>query len=125
MQKLILANNKEYQTIDGCILNDITLILDNESDIEVAKEDLSNSENLSIVQFASFENEVFTEFHELVLDNPDTVFHLIEVNEEGKIRATFGAHVKTRIEKMIEELQANQEIQAGAIIELAEIIGGE
>ena len=54
------------------------------------------------------------------------------MNGDGKIHVTFGIRQKTEMELAIEQLQrqqaetnASQEIQDGAIIELAGMVGGE
>ena len=81
------------------------------------------------MQFKTDET-VTGEYQNMKLESP--LFSTVDIAEDGKIHAAFGIRQKTEMELAIEQLQrqqaeisASQEIQDGAIVELAGMVGGE
>lgn len=116
MEKIIFANGSEFDLKDGASLGSITVIVPNFAELEKVEE---ATKDLSTVQFAT-NGEVSGEYENLVLVAP--LFHGVERGNDG-VEATLTLREKTEMEKAIDELKAGQDIQDGAIIELAEMMG--
>lgn len=107
----------------------ITAVVGDWIALGVVAELLRETGNLDEVQFKTDET-VTGEYRDMKLESP--LFSAVNVAEDGKIHATFGIRQKTEMELAIEQLQrqqaemnASQEIQDGAIMELAGMVGGE
>ena len=74
------------------------------------------------MQFKTDET-VTGEYRNMKLESP--LFSAVDIAEDGKIHATFGIRQKTEMEMTIEQLQKGQGVQDGAIMELAEMMGGK
>lgn len=129
MEKMILKDKTELEIMNGAALNAITAVADDWAALGVVAEALRKSGNLDEVQFKTDET-VTGEYRNMKLVSP--LFSAVDVAEDGKIHATFGIRQKTEMELAIEQLQrqqaetnASQEIQDGAIMELAGMVGGE
>ena len=129
MEKMNLKNKTELEIMNGASLNAITAVADGWTALGEIAEALKESGNLDEVQFKTAEN-VTGEYQNLKLESP--LFYAVDSAEDGKIHATFGIRQKTEMELAIEQLQrqqeetnASQEIQDGAIMELAGMVGGE
>ena len=68
------------------------------------------------------DNIKFDLYSDMILIRP--VFREVDIMEDG-VTASFGIREKTDIEKRLENVENGQDIQDGAIAELASIIGGE
>lgn len=129
MEKMNLKNKTELEIMNGASLNAITAVADDWTALGTIAEALRESGNLDEVQFKTDET-VTGEYRNMKLESP--LFSAVDVAEDGKIQATFGIRQKTEMELAIEQLQrqqaetnASQEIQNGAILELAGIVGGK
>lgn len=129
MEKMILKDKTELEIMEGAALNSITAIASDWAALGVVAEALRKSGNLDEVQFKTDET-VTGEYQNMKLESP--LFSAVDIAEDGKIHAIFGIRQKTEMELAIEQLQrqqaetdASQEIQNGAIRELAEIVGGK
>lgn len=129
MEKMVLKNKMELEIMNGASLNAITAVADDWTALGTIAEALRESGNLDDVQFKTDET-VTGEYRNMKLESP--LFSAVDVAEDGKIHATFGIRQKTEMELAIEQLQrqqaetnASQEIQNGAILELAGIVGGK
>ena len=129
MEKMILKDKTELEIMEGAALNSITAIASDWAALGVVAEALRKSGNLDEVQFKTDET-VTGEYRNMKLESP--LFSAVDIAEDGKIHATFGIRQKTEMELAIEQLQrqqaemnASQEIQDGAIMELAGMVGGE
>ena len=129
MEKMVVKNKTELEIMNGASLNAITAVADDWTALGTIAEALRESGNLDEVQFKTDET-VTGEYRNMKLESP--LFSAVDVAEDGKIQATFGIWQKTEMELAIEQLQrqqaetnASQEIQNGAILELAGIVGGK
>ena len=129
MEKMVVKNKTELEIMNGASLNAITAVADDWTALGTIAEALRESGNLDEVQFKTDET-VTGEYRNMKLESP--LFSAVDVAEDGKIQATFGIRQKTEMELAIEQLQrqqaetnASQEIQNGAIWELAGIVGGK
>ena len=129
MEKMVVKNKTELEIMNGASLNAITAVADDWTALGTIAEALRESGNLDEVQFKTDET-VTGEYQNMKLESP--LFSAVDIAEDGKIHATFGIRQKTEMELAIEQLQrqqaetnASQEIQNGAILELAGIVGGK
>ncbi len=129
MEKMNLKNKTELEIMNGASLNAITAVADGWTALGEIAEALKESGNLDEVQFKTDET-VTGEYRNMKLESP--LFSTVDIAEDGKIHAAFGIRQKTEMELAIEQLQrqqaemnASQEIQDGAIMELAGIVGGK
>lgn len=122
MEKMILKNKTEIEILEGAALNAITAVADGWTALGTIAEALKKSGNLDEVQFKTDET-VIGEYQNMKLEYP--LFSAVDISEDGKIHATFGIRQKTEMELAIEQLQSGQGVQDGAIMELAEMMGGK
>lgn len=129
MEKMVLKDKMELEIMEGAALSAITAVVGDWIALGVVAELLRETGNLDEVQFKTDET-VTGEYRDMKLESP--LFSAVNVAEDGKIHATFGIRQKTEMELAIEQLQrqqaemnASQEIQDGAIMELAGMVGGE
>lgn len=129
MEKMVVKNKTELEIMNGASLNAITAVANDWVALGVIAEVLKESGNLDEVRFKTDET-VTGEYQNMKLESP--LFSAVDIAEDGKIHATFGIRQKTEMELAIEQLQrqqaetdASQEIQDGAIMELAGMVGGE
>ena len=128
MEKMNLNDKTELEIMNGASLNAITAVANVWVALGVIAEVLKESGNLDEVRFKTDET-VTGEYRNMKLESP--LFSAVDIAEDGKIHATFGIRQKTEMELAIEQLQrqqaetnASQEIQDGAIMELAGMMGG-
>ena len=129
MEKMALKDKMELEIMEGAVLNAITATVSDWTALGVVAEALRKSGNLDEVQFKT-DDTVTGEYRNMKLVS--LLFSAVDIAEDGKIHATFGIRQKTEMELAIEQLQrqkaemnASQEIQDGAIMELAGMVGGE
>lgn len=122
MEKMVLTDKTEIEIMEGAALNSITAIASDWVALGVVAEALKESGNLDEVQFKT--DEIMTgEYQNMKLESP--LFYAVDIAEDGKIHATFCIRQKTEMELAIEQLQKGQGVQDGAIMELAEMMGGK
>lgn len=122
MEKMIVKDKTEIEIMEGAGLNSITAVVTEWAALGDVADALKKSGNLDEVQFLT--DEIVTgEYKNMKLESP--LFYAVDVAEDGKIHATFGIRQKTEMELAIEQLQKGQEVQDGAIMELAEMMGGK
>ena len=129
MEKMVLKGKMELEIMEGAALSAITVVVGDWIALGVAAGLLRETGNLDEVQFKTDET-VAGEYRDMKLESP--LFSTVDIAEDGKIHAAFGIRQKTEMELAIEQLQrqqaemnASQEIQDGAIMELAGMVGGE
>ena len=129
MEKMVLKGKMELEIMEGAALSAITMVVGDWIALGVAAGLLRETGNLDEVQFKTDET-VTGEYRDMKLESP--LFSTVDIAEDGKIHAAFGIRQKTEMELAIEQLQrqqaemnASQEIQDGAIMELAGMVGGE
>lgn len=122
MQKIIFTDKTEFEIMPGAGLNNITVLLNDFVALGKFTETLRKKGNLDSVQFK--QDELITgEYKKLALSS--SIYSNVDVNEDGKVLATFGFREKTKLEITVETLQADQLTQDDAIMELASMIGGK
>lgn len=128
MEKMTLKDKTELKIMEGATLNSITAVAGDWVALGGVADALMTAGNLDEVQFKTDET-VTGEYQNMKLESP--LFSAVDIAEDGKIHATFGIRQKTEMELAIEQLQrqqaetnASQEIQDGAIMELAGMMGG-
>lgn len=121
MGKIILTDNTEIEIKSGTGLEGITVVANDFTALGTFVTALMTEGNLKTVQFATDES-VTGEYEDMVLMSP--LFYNVDI-VGGKVEATFALREKTEIEKRLDELEESQSITDGAVVELAEIIGGE
>ncbi len=117
MDKIKFANGNSYEILEGASLGNVVMT---SADPDEIFADLTDSTNLESVQFIEVTDEsetVYGDYTYLTLINP--VYH---VNTDKNI--VVALREMTDVEKSIYNLEASQEIQDGAIADLAEEIGG-
>lgn len=129
MEKMVLKGKMELEIMEGAALSAITVVVGDWIALGVAAGLLRETGNLDEVQFKTDET-VTGEYRDMKLESP--LFSTVDIAEDGKIHAAFGIRQKTEMELAIEQLQrqqaemnASQEIQDGAIMELAGMVGGK
>lgn len=124
MDKITLANKTEYDIADGASLGNIQIQSADFAGIETITKAFS-VDNLAKVTF-THNGEVSGEYTDL---KSDGFTYTPNVGEDGKEDGTYTVTVrlrtKTEMEKAIDELKAGHETNAGAIEDLAGMIGGE
>lgn len=124
MDKIILANKTEFEIAEGASLGNIQIKAENFDAIKTIT-DAFTADNLAEVTF-KHNNETSGKYTDLKSDvftytpNTDT-----DGKEDGTYTVTIRLRTKTEMEKAIDELKAGHEANAGAIEDLAGIIGGE
>lgn len=124
MDKITLANKAEFGIADGASLGNIQIQSADFAGIETITKAFS-VDNLAKVTF-THNGEVSGEYTDL---KSDGFTYTPNVGEDGKEDGTYTVTVrlrtKTEMEKAIDELKAGHETNAGAIEDLAGMIGGE
>ena len=122
MEYLVLKDENKIQIETGSGLSDMMVVSATKEEM-ISTWDLLTAENLKAVQIRNSEDVVLGEYANLVLESETSV-----VQADGTILTRFKLRQKTEVELLREEVEAlklGQEVQDGAIVELAEIIGGE
>lgn len=135
MHKIILTG-VDFEIKKGATIDSITVLISNFLELENLATALMDEKNFNTVQFVANE-DVSMEYSNMKLITP--IFKSINI-VDGHIEATFSIREKTDIELYIEALESDyqarikalesqqeslresQEIQDGAIVELAEIV---
>lgn len=131
MDKIILANKTEFEVADGASLGNLQIKAENFDAVKTIT-DAFSADNLQEATF-THNDEVSGKYADLKSDgftytpNTDT-----DGKEDGTYTVTIRLRTKTDIEKRLDALEAGQvtlqqghESNAGAIEDLAGMIGGE
>ena len=122
MTYLLLANESKIKIENGSSISNIMTSFESKS-IMAAVWDLFTEENLKNIKIVTEDDEILAEYNDFILESETSV-----VQKDGTVYTCFTLREKTELELLkeeVEQLKASQEIQDGAIVELAEIIGGE
>lgn len=122
MNYLLLANESKIKIENGSSISNIMTSFESKS-IMAAVWDLFTEENLKNIKIVTEDDEILAEYNDFILASETSV-----VQKDGTVYTCFTLREKTELELLkeeVEQLKASQEIQDGAIVELAEIIGGE
>lgn len=109
----ITANGVEYAAIDVMTSMDSISFTLEDHEVSAIKNAFTTVTELTV---SGEDKEVYGTY-------TDIKFQSITEFDNGNIRVTM--HIKSEIEKRLDDLDAKHEINAGAIEELAAIVGGE
>lgn len=122
MQKIIFTDKSEFELMEGASIGSITVKCTDFTALGVFTSALTKKGNLDTVQFKQDE-QITGEYSKLALSS--SIYFNVNVDETGKVLASFSLREKTQLELTIEAIQADQLTQDDAIMELAEMIGGQ
>lgn len=119
MDRIKFSNGHKYNLADGASLGEITIV---NADPSALHADIMNGSNFKTVTFLVYDPETEQEsvsgvYTDMILADP--AYH---VNEDGSVMISL--REKTDIEKRLDALEESQNIQDGAIADLADVIGG-
>lgn len=119
MDRIKFSNGHKYDLADGASISEITIV---NADLSTLHDDLMDSGNFETVMFLAYDPETEQEsvtgvYTDMILEKP--AYH---VNADESI--TISIREKTSIEKRLDALEESQDIQDGAIADLADVIGG-
>lgn len=118
--KLILKDGSIIELEAGTSLAALTVICADKATM-IANWDKLTPDNLSIVSVQNGAGLTVGNYSDLVRMEPNlTATELAD----GTIKVVFGLREKTTIEKDIDAIKMGQEVQDGAIVELAELVAG-
>lgn len=124
MDKIILKDQTSFEIADGASLGNIQIQSKNFDGIKTIT-DAFVEDNLAEVTF-KHNNEVSGKCTDLKSDGFTYMPNVGEDGaEDGTYTVTIRLRTKTEMEKAIDELKAGHEANAGAIEDLAGMIGGE
>lgn len=123
MDKIILVNKTEFEIADGASLGNIKIQAENFDAIKTIT-DAFTEDNLKEVTF-KHNNEASGKYTDLKSNGFTYMPNVGEDGiEDGTYTVTIRLRIKTEIEKVIDELKAGHESNAGAIQDLADMIAG-
>lgn len=124
MDKIILKDQTTFEVADGASLGNIQIKAENFEAIKTIT-DAFTADNLAEVTF-KHNGETSGKYTDLKSDGFTYVPNMGEDGtEDGTYTVTISLRTKTEMEKAIDELKAGHEANAGAIEDLAGMIGGE
>lgn len=131
MDKIILANKTEFEIADGASLSNIQIKAENFEAVKTIT-DAFSADNLQAVTF-THNDAVSGKYTDLKSDGFTYAPNTDEAGkEDGTYTVTIRLRIKTEIEKRLDALETGQvtlqqghESNAGAIEDLAGMIGGE
>lgn len=122
MEKIVLADNTEIEIQEGASLGRNVAVVADFADLKTVAEALTKEGNLKIVKYKS-DDQVTGNYEDMKLESP--LFSAVDYTEDKKVMAVFGIREKTETEKRLDSIEAGQQIQDGAILDLASVVGGE
>ncbi|MFR6747750.1 MAG: hypothetical protein ACLUS5_12460 [Roseburia faecis] len=124
MDKIILKEKTEFEVADGASLGNIQIKAENFEAVKTIT-DAFSADNLQEVTF-THNGETSGKYTDLKSDGFTYAPNTDEAGkEDGTYTVTIRLRTKTEMEKAIDELKAGHEANAGAIEDLAGMIGGE
>lgn len=124
MDKIILKEKTEFEVADGASLGNIQIKAENFEAVKTIT-DAFFADNLQEVTF-THNGETSGKYTDLKSDGFTYAPNTDEAGkEDGTYTVTIRLRTKTEMEKAIDELKAGHEANAGAIEDLAGMIGGE
>ena len=120
MSKMVLNDGTAITIEDGASLGCIRHIADDETAAQAICAYLTGA-NLQHVEFQTDSGDSYGVYDNLISDSAPTR----QTNDDGTVAVTISIRQKTDIELRLDALEVGHEINAGAIEELAEIVGGK
>lgn len=121
MDKIIFTDKTEFEIMPGASLDNITVICENFTALGTFTESLTKPENLKAVEFKQ-DALVFGKYEDMILGSD--IFYNVKIAKDKKVNATFSIRPMTKVELQIAGIQNDQLVQDGAIMEIAEMVGG-
>lgn len=116
---LVLKDNTEIKVLDESTLSAIQTECATIEEVDAITQSLKAKGNLDNFKFTADNGDTYGEYENFIYVKTDYV-------EEGGIyKATYSIRKKTDVEIRLDALESEQELQNGAIDELASIVGGE
>lgn len=123
MEKIILTDKTEFEIADGASLGNVQIKAENFDAVKTIT-DAFTKDNITEVTF-THGGKTFGKYTDLKLDGFTYTPNIGEDGtEDGTYTITIRLRTKTEIEKVIDELKAGHESNAGAIQDLADMIAG-
>lgn len=123
MDKIILANKTTFEIADEASLGNIQIRSEDFNGIKSIT-DAFSEENISKVTF-THNDQTSGEYENFKYEGFSYMPNIGEDGtEDGTYTVTIRLRIKTEIEKVIDELKAGHESNAGAIQDLADMIAG-
>ena len=119
MSKMVLNDGTAITIEDGASLRCIHHIADDETAAQAVCAYLTGA-NLQHVEFQTDSGDAYGVYDNLIIDAAPTR----QTNEDGTVTVTISLRQKTAVELRLDALEVGHEINAGAIEELAGIVGG-
>lgn len=120
MSKMVLNDGTSITIEDGASLRCIRHIADDETAAQAVCAYLTVA-NLQRVEFRTDSGGSYGVYDNLIIDAAP----MRQTNEDGTVTVTISLRQKTDIELRLDALELGHEINAGAIEDLAGIVGGE
>lgn len=120
MSKMVLNDGTAITIEEGASLRCIHHISDDETAAQAVCSYLT-VENLQHVEFQTDSGDAYGVYDNLIIDAAP----MRQTNEDGTVTVTISLRQKTDIELRLDALELGHEINAGAIEDLAGIVGGE
>lgn len=119
MDRIKFSNGHKYDLADGASLSEIVIV---NADLETLHADIMDAHNFDTVTFLAYDPETEQEsatgvYTDMILEEP--AYH---VNADESV--TISIREKTEVERRLDHLEESQDIQDGAIADLADVIGG-
>ncbi len=121
MEKIIFADKTEFELLPGASLGENKVVVQDFADLKTVADALTKEGNLDTVQYKS-NDQVTGEYKDMKLEIP--LFREVGYADDKKVVATFTIREKTETEKRLDKLEKGQDVQDGAILELAGVVGG-
>ena len=130
MEKVVLAAGTELEVQSGASLGATKIIVTDFAGLGAIAEALTKEGNLATVQYKNGD-QVTGDYLDMKLESP--LFTEVDYyTDDKKVIATIRIREKTEVEKRLDaieakqaELDQSQQIQDGAILDLAGMVGGE
>lgn len=121
MEKIIFADKTEFEIMPGASLDNITVICESFTTLGVFTEALTKAGNLKTIEFKQ-DTLIAGKYEDMTLESD--IFYNVKTTKDKKVNATFSIRPMTKIELQIAGIQNDQLVQDGAIMDLAEMVGG-
>lgn len=123
MEKIIFKDGTEFELKEGASLGNNIVVVSDFASLEAVAEALTKEGNLDEVNYKSGD-QIIGKYNDMKLEAP--LFRYVDYYTDNKrVAAVFAIREKTEIEKEIDIIKSQQNVQDGAIMELAGMIGGE
>ena len=121
MEKIIFTDKTEFELLPGASLGENKVVVQDFADLKTVGDALTKEGNLATVQYKS-NDQVTGEYKDMKLEMP--LFRAVNYTDDKKVVAAFTIREKTETEKRLDKLEKGQDVQDGAILELAGVVGG-